>query len=179
LRLGRAGGDARFARGAGAVLDRERRFVCTDDAGGAEPETSQTEGRGVCAWCRGSAGVGLARLGCRDLSDDTDFAGEIEAALAATRDAPMALVDHLCCGELGRNDFLLTAGLRLDRPDLVQLARDRAAAVLARAEERGGFVWRHGDDSLNPGLFQGVAGIGYQLLRLRDPAALPSVLLWD
>jgi lantibiotic modifying enzyme len=31
----------------------------------------------------------------------------------------------------------------------------------------------------NPGLFQGMAGIGYQLLRLACPDELPSLLLWE
>ena len=88
-------------------------------------------------------------------------------------------LDHLCCGNLGRTDFLLTAGLRLGRPELTGLARDRAATVLARSEARSGFTWLSGDDSINPSLFQGIAGIAYQLLRLAKPAALPSVLLWD
>ena len=91
----------------------------------------------------------------------------------------MSPLDHLCCGNLGRTDFLLTAGLRLGRPELTRLARDRAATVLARSEARGGFAWLSGDDSVNPGLFQGIAGIGYQLLRLAEPAAQSSVLLWD
>ena len=31
----------------------------------------------------------------------------------------------------------------------------------------------------NPGLFQGYAGIGYELLRLAAPESIPSVLLWE
>jgi lantibiotic modifying enzyme len=30
-----------------------------------------------------------------------------------------------------------------------------------------------------PGFFQGMAGIGYALLRLAHPDLLPSVLLWE
>jgi lantibiotic modifying enzyme len=30
----------------------------------------------------------------------------------------------------------------------------------------------------SPGLFQGAAGIGYELLRLADPERVPSVLLF-
>jgi lantibiotic modifying enzyme len=132
-----------------------------------------------CGWCHGAAGIGLARVGCLELIDDGEFIGEIEAALVTTRDARLSPLDHLCCGNLGRTDFLLTAGLRLGRPELTGLARDRAATVLARSEARSGFTWLSGDDSINPSLFQGIAGIAYQLLRLAKPAALPSVLLWD
>ena len=30
-----------------------------------------------------------------------------------------------------------------------------------------------------PGLFNGLAGIGYQMLRLAAPGRIPSVLLWE
>src|SRR5436305_2153016 len=132
-----------------------------------------------CGWCHGAAGIGLARIGCLDLLDDAEFAGEIEAALAITRAARPLVRDHLCCGNLGRTDFLLTAGLRLSRPGLTALAREQATSALVRAHARGGFLWLGGDDSINPGLFQGIAGIGYQLLRLAEPAVIPSVLLWS
>ncbi len=92
----------------------------------------------------------------------------------------------LCCDSIRQPvrtrsgiEFLQSAGLRLGRPELTQLAYDRAATVLARSEARGGFIWASGNNNVNPGLFQGIAGIGYELLRLAEPAALPSVLLWD
>ncbi len=31
----------------------------------------------------------------------------------------------------------------------------------------------------NPGFFNGVSGVGYQLLRMTHPDLLPSILLWD
>ena len=46
----------------------------------------------------------------------------------------------------------------------------------ARAGNRPGWL-RAG--AFDPGLSQGTAGIGYQLLRLAHPALVPSVLLWD
>ena len=35
------------------------------------------------------------------------------------------------------------------------------------------------DEGFRPGLFQGVSGIGYQLLRMQVPDALGSVLFWE
>jgi lantibiotic modifying enzyme len=57
----------------------------------------------------------------------------------------------------------------------------RAGAVLRRAAENN----RYALAAQVPGvtdsfsLFQGIAGIGYQLLRVADPARLPCVLLWN
>jgi type 2 lantibiotic biosynthesis protein LanM len=181
LRLYQATGEDAFRSGALDALVCERRLFLPQ-AGNWQDLRSPTDERAVdlpCGWCHGATGIGLARLGCLDLIDHAGFAGEIEAALATTRNARPWPLDHLCCGNMGRAEFLLTAGVRLGRRDLTQLARDRAEAVLARSEARGGFIWLSGDDSVNLGLFQGIAGIGYQLLRLAEPAALPSILLWD
>ncbi|MGF6652592.1 lantibiotic modifying enzyme [Paraburkholderia youngii] len=88
----------------------------------------------------------------------------------------MSALDCLCCGNFGRLDLLLEAGVTLGRPALVALARRRAAARLDRTVE--GFSWPFGSDSENLGFFQGVAGIGYELLRLAYPGKFPCALLW-
>jgi type 2 lantibiotic biosynthesis protein LanM len=133
----------------------------------------------ACQWCHGSAGIGLARLGCLDVVNDGEIVGEIEAALLNTLAAPVLPLDHLCCGNFGRLDFLLKAGIRLERPELIALARASTYALVERAVDRGDFFWESGDDLMNPSLFRGTAGIGYHLLRTRSPLSLPSVLLWD
>ena len=76
---------------------------------------------------------------------------------------------------------MLAAGLRLSRPDLIEAAGMRAAQVVARAEQTGGFPLHPllPRSVYQPGFFQGTAGIGYALLRLAYPALLPSVLLWE
>ena len=78
----------------------------------------------------------------------------------------------VCCGEMGRAEILLEAARYLDRPDLEALAQKSASSVVAGLlppEERP-FV---------AGFFQGLAGIGYGLLRLSAPESLPSILLWE
>lgn len=143
----------------------------------AQLETAGVEAKAFpCRWCHGAPGIGLARLGRLAVLDDAETRREIEVALATTAREPMWPIDHLCCGNFGRLDFLLTAGCRLERSGLVELARQRAAQRLDRTRE--GFCWVAGTDALNPGLFQGVAGIGYQLLRLALPETFPSILLW-
>jgi class II lanthipeptide synthase len=180
LRLSRATGDGRFRAAAVDALAYERRLFRPDV--GNWPDLRFADGAGAadppCHWCHGATGIGLARLGCRDLIEDEAITGEIETALATTQQAATAPLDHLCCGNFGRVDFLLTAGLRLNRPDLVRLARDRAAERIEHAAGRG-FPWLGGDDAMNPSLFQGIAGIGYELLRLDSPELLSSVLLWE
>ena len=51
---------------------------------------------------------------------------------------------------------------------------------MARVQRRNSFsLGEHLESSSNiPGFYQGLAGIGYELLRLAHPMELPSVLLW-
>ena len=48
---------------------------------------------------------------------------------------------------------------------------------MARGNKRGSFNIAFHNGFFNPSLFQGTAGVGYQLLRLADPTKIPSVLL--
>jgi len=138
------------------------------------------------SWCHGAPGVGLARIGCLDFAGDEAgdeskaVGGEIDAAVAATRAAGLQPVDHLCCGVFGSVDALLSAGLRLGRDDVLEAAQQLTAQAIARAEREGGFrlFGNLPVTTRNPTLFQGTAGIGYELLRLAAPAQLPSVLLF-
>ncbi len=90
-------------------------------------------------------------------------------------------VDHLCCGAFGRVETLFTAGRVLSRPDLTALASALAARVVATARQQGSYFLFSGmpDETYSPGFFQGVSGIGYELLRLAYPDILPSVLVWE
>ena len=132
-------------------------------------------------WCRGAAGIGLARLAGLNVLDTEQVRDDIELALQAVREFGLRGLDQPCCGSLGRADILLSAGRRLSRPELTDEARTTAWRVLNRAQRRGGFVL---DPRLAPqvdappGFFQGTAGIGYELLRMASPD-LPSVLMWE
>jgi lantibiotic modifying enzyme len=86
------------------------------------------------------------------------------------------VVDQLCCGVFGRVDFLLEAARRLGNPSLEDAARRMARRAIERAHG-GGF--RVAPPEHEPGLWQGLAGIGYELLRLSAPERFPSVLLLD
>ena len=136
------------------------------------------------AWCYGAPGIGLARLGCMAAEiDDDRLPGEIEIAARWLQANEPGVSDHLCCGEFGKLDMLLEAGRRLGRPDWIDAAQRRASAVIDRADaDRGGFHSLAGstETMFTPGFFNGLAGMGYQMLRLADTDGhLPGVLLCD
>jgi lantibiotic modifying enzyme len=131
-----------------------------------------------CGWCSGASGIGLAATACMELRGD-DFTPIIESALAATLASPPMPTDCVCCGNFGRVDFLLTAGQRLGREHLIERARSETEALLRSARETSGFRLERRLDDLQPGLFRGLSGIGYALLRVADPGKVPTVLIWE
>ncbi|HKI18031.1 MAG TPA: lanthionine synthetase LanC family protein, partial [Isosphaeraceae bacterium] len=136
-------------------------------------------------WCHGAPGIALARL--RAATIDAERADQYLAtarlALSTTLDAVEQLAESpgsdtsLCHGLSGLGEVLLIAG---------QILKDASCHDRAMALGRG-LIERHAawDDwpsgvpsgGPNPSLMLGVAGVGYWLLRLNDPASVPSVLL--
>jgi type 2 lantibiotic biosynthesis protein LanM len=140
--------------------------------------TGLAQGPMFCmAWCHGAPGIGLGRIAALDVMDTSGVRRDIEAALASTSQADLLPRDHLCCGNAGLMDTLCTAGERLSDGEWSREARRLAAKTIARGDRRGSFSIAFENGFFNPSLFQGTAGVGYQLLRLADPAKIPSVLL--
>ncbi|HAC62347.1 MAG TPA: hypothetical protein DCF68_02135, partial [Cyanothece sp. UBA12306] len=77
-------------------------------------------------------------------------------------------------------EVLLVGAKLCDRLDWRQVALQKAANVVVRAKQAGGYqLFANLPNSVfNPGFFQGLSGIGYELLRLSHDD-LPSVLLWN
>ncbi|HEY6969082.1 MAG TPA: lanthionine synthetase LanC family protein [Candidatus Angelobacter sp.] len=127
-------------------------------------------------WCHGVAGIGLGRLGMLHLDSPFLQHDGLGAALqtAVTRPAPL---DHACCGNVGRVELLLVAGMLDELYD--RRARLLAGFILRRARARGNYGMGIGSDQDNLSFHQGISGIGYQWLRLADPILVPSVLLWQ
>ena len=138
----------------------------------------------MTAWCHGAPGIGLARSLVRDavVRDDPEVNEEIEIALTTTAELPGNPGDHLCCGNAGRCDVLFTAGRHLGRQSAIDAAAALAIGVEDQALSRGYFQFvSPGSEYVvfEPSFFQGLSGIGYQLLRLAAPSRLPSMLAFE
>ncbi|MFN3360161.1 MAG: type 2 lanthipeptide synthetase LanM, partial [Pseudanabaenaceae cyanobacterium] len=133
------------------------------------------------SWCHGACGITLGRLGCLTTLDNSDLRTTIERGLETTGKEVFQTIDHLCCGNLGRMETLLTASHILDRPDLADKVKWQLANLLRRAQRVGGFyLLPHIPTGVfNPGFFHGWAGVGYTMLRIAKPSQYPSVLLWQ
>jgi lantibiotic modifying enzyme len=51
-------------------------------------------------------------------------------------------------------------------------------AIVRDAAAAGDYRWNGGNGRFNLGLFRGLAGVGYTLLRRLD-GSLPNVLIWE
>jgi type 2 lantibiotic biosynthesis protein LanM len=180
LLLYKATADAEFYEAAIEGIDFERRAFVPEQNNWPDYRRAATrfESPMFCmAWCHGAPGIGLGRIAALDMMDTSDVRRDIEAALASTSGADLLPRDHLCCGNAGLMDTLCAAGERFPEGEWSRKARQLAARTMSRGSKAGGFSIGFQNRFFNPSLFQGTAGVGYQLLRLSDPARIPSVLL--
>jgi type 2 lantibiotic biosynthesis protein LanM len=133
----------------------------------------------MCAWCHGASGIGLARIGTLDILESDTIKNHIQVAMETTIKYAHQLRDHLCCGNMGRSEALLTAGIKLSQPKLVEEAIKLTSNTTYRANKNGSFSLSFKHGFYSPGMFQGAAGVGYHLLRLTQKESLPAVLLLE
>ncbi len=135
-------------------------------------------------WCHGAAGIGLARLRAYRLTHDKSFLAEASAAIeAATRQAKQLIRESrrirrmppdtnlsLCHGLGSIIDLFICAYHLLGSEEYLQRARDIGAFGI-RASTGKREYWHSGihGGGETPGLMLGLAGIGYNFLRLHHP----------
>lgn len=184
LRLFAVTGERELSAAAQEGTAYEDRLFVPEEGNWLDLRKCDATGTPICmtSWCHGAPGIGLARLGALSVMNTPKILSEIEVALATTRRYGMQSVDHLCCGSAGRIDLLLEASRRLNRPELAAQARQWMGQVVTSAHQNKAYRLFMGLPSpiFHPGLFQGTAGIAYEMLRLAEGGdTLPSVLLLD
>jgi type 2 lantibiotic biosynthesis protein LanM len=130
----------------------------------------------LVSWCHGAPGIGLSRLAALRYIDDEPIREEIRIALEKTMTAGFGLNHSLCHGDLGNLETLLIATQKLPDPQYHERLQHFSSVILDSIETNG---WLTGVPLgvEAPGLMTGLAGIGYELLRLAMPDCVPSVLL--
>jgi type 2 lantibiotic biosynthesis protein LanM len=166
LRLFQVTQDDRFQAAAIAAIVAERQCLL------AQPQP--------VTWAQGAPGIGLARLGSLAIWDTPEIRQDIEIALEQTAQSAVWGLDSLCWGNYGRLELFLVAAQQLERRELHLMAEGAIAYLIERSQRSGNFrLLPQPTQALQlPGLFHGLAGIGYQLLRVQNPQ-LPSILLWE
>jgi type 2 lantibiotic biosynthesis protein LanM len=127
-------------------------------------------------WCHGAPGIGLSRLGIMSYINDPFIYQEIETAIETTCAVGFGYNQSLCHGDLGNLETLLVASQTLQTPRYYKMV-EHISAQIFDGIERCGWVTGAPASIETPGLMTGLAGMGYQLLRLAEPERIPSVLL--
>jgi type 2 lantibiotic biosynthesis protein LanM len=174
-------GEARFHETAVKAIEYERSIFSL--AGGNWPDLRETGDAGqhpdgdrfMVAWCHGAPGIGMARLRSLRHLDDETIRAEVEVALKTTLAHGFGKNHSLCHGDLGNLDLVLTAAEELGDPRL-SFHRNRLAALILESIGKNGWICGTPQGVETPGLMVGLAGIGSELLRLAEPARVPSVL---
>ncbi|HEX8700485.1 MAG TPA: type 2 lanthipeptide synthetase LanM [Myxococcaceae bacterium] len=170
-------GDERLLHRLGSLCAYERQLY--DPAEGNWPDLRpgrQSPRGGVMAWCHGAPGIGLARLLLLDaLPALAEARADVDLAVAATLARGELGNASLCHGSLGNAELLVAASAH-GRPELLLTARSWARRALERRRHSGGWSTGVPFRTPEPSLLLGLAGIGYQLLRLAAPERVPSLL---
>jgi type 2 lantibiotic biosynthesis protein LanM len=183
LELAAQTGEERFRSAALGGIEYERSLFSAEAGNwpdlrifGTPPEQAvEAPHRYTTTWCYGAPGIGLARLRCQNYLNDPMLRTEIDTALRTTRATGFGLSHILCHGDLGNLELLLEAAQA--SPDSPWRAEvDRLTGGILDSIERDGWLCSNPMNLESPGLMTGLAGVGYQLLRLAEPRSVPSVL---
>ncbi len=186
LELAAATGNGRYRSAAQLAMDYERSLYRSEAENWVDLRQTNLPGaktitespRFSVAWCHGAPGIGLARLRARQHLTDQKLDDEINVALHTTLAQGFGQSHSLCHGDMGNLELLLEASRVLGEGRWRVKADGLAAAILDSIDRDG---WRCGGPQAveMPSLMLGLAGIGYQMLRLAEPDSVPSVLLLD
>ncbi len=143
-------------------------------------EALGTARRMMCTWCHGAPGIGFARAGLLALGVENHGALARDLALAArtTEREGFGLNHSLCHGDLGNVELLAVAARTLG-DDALDAAHRARLAQIADSVDRLGWSCGVPLGVESPGLFTGIAGIGYAWLRAALPDDVPSLLLLE
>lgn len=180
LKLSRVINEPAFSQLADRAIAWERKFFSTER--GNWPDFRRQPPDDTVSWCHGATGIGLGRVAMLRLKQDAQIEKEIAVAIEATKKSLFTLPQQLCCGVLGRLEFLFTAAEFLQDKPLQRETEKLLATFLQEVDLQGRFrCFPNLPEQLHsPGFMQGMAGVGYTFLRFADRGkTLPQVLLLD
>ncbi|HEY2071610.1 MAG TPA: type 2 lanthipeptide synthetase LanM family protein [Rhizomicrobium sp.] len=173
IKLARATGDERYSRTGEPALAFDDALYDADDQCWIDLRRMEGQ-KAAYAWCHGSVGIGLARLDLDpSLSNPATRSVLRRAATATWRDG-VGWSHCVCHGDMSVWEMIDRAIALGEGPD--GLSREQLAAYFLTGIEDHGPITGLLKDAFVPGLFPGVGGIAYQLLRMNPASDLPSLL---
>ena len=135
--------------------------------------------RFMCGWCQGAAGIGLARVGGLDVIDSPAVRNDIQVALQTTLQFPFQARDHLCCGNAGRAEVLLTAGIALSERKWIDGAQRLTSSIIGRAGSERPIQRHTRAELLQPKPVSGSRRTGLSIPAVGGTRLLPSLILFE
>ena len=187
LKLAAVSGHERFRQGAIAAMDYERQLFSPEhqnwpdlrdleQMGSTSVPVPEPKGPSfMVTWCHGAPGIGLGRLASLPYFTDEVVHQEIAVALQTTLAQGFGWNHSLCHGDFGNLETVLTAAQVLGEAEY-QAHTERLAAMLLESMETQGWLTGIPLGVETPGLLAGIAGIGFELLRLAAPERVPCLL---
>ncbi len=136
----------------------------------------------IVSWCHGGLGVGMSRFELLAKKINLNkIKKDIKNSIKKVLETKEHFLDTICCGNGGRIDMMLEIknlgiGSKYTDDYLEKIIR----SMIFRYEKDGDFRYfsKFSTKDLNVGFFQGITGIGYELLRYLDQKTFPSILLF-
>ncbi len=121
----------------------------------------------------GAAGMGFAML---HLDSETGKRN-LGRAISLCSESGLTYLDTLRDGNCAVIDFLIEASVKLNRPELLELAREKMAKITARSARNGDFhyIREAYQNFFETGMSAGAAGVGYTCLRCLFPEKIKSI----
>jgi type 2 lantibiotic biosynthesis protein LanM len=192
LQLGAVTHDERYINAARQALQYERQVFSPEalnwpdfrllDENPTDKNSTDTTTRYMHAWCHGAPGVGLARVRMLESGLVTDLRDmlqeDLRHAVQCTLMRGFGTNHSLCHGDFGNVEMIVRAGDVLGDASISEKGQ-RVVAMLLDSIDKYGWLCGVPRSVETPGLMTGLAGIGYQLLRLAMPHRIPSILTLD
>ena len=129
-------------------------------------------------WCHGSTGIGMSRLLMSKYYNDSKMDEEIEIAVSSNKDT-IHNDDCLCHGNFGDIELLLQVYNKSKDENIKSIIYKKLSNIFSFKKELNKFRLREIPQFKDLGLFTGMTGIGYELLRLRSPERIPNVMMLE
>lgn len=128
------------------------------------------------SWCRGIVGILIAEIEIRSLLSLSDESKVIQSLEPLLFNMDMLKDDGICHGNIAVTEYFLKKYEYNQNEEDVQIARNIVANVVKRANNKNKFMLRSTEGFESIGLFTGLAGIGYQLLRVHNADSIKSIV---
>lgn len=128
------------------------------------------------SWCRGILGILIAELEIMNILDNEKHSSVVEALEPLLLNMDMSGNDGLCHGNIAVTEYFLKKYEYSKNEEDLKMAQIIVQNIINRHNRENRFMLRYAKGFKSIGLFTGLSGIGYQMLRVSNPEKIKSIL---